>query len=47
MLPVTAVSTQHQDYFVRNLAAVLTELRFGLEVRHTGAVFQVDVSPSS
>lgn len=38
MSPTVMVSTQHKDYFTRNLLAILGELRAGLEVRDIKAV---------
>jgi len=40
------VSNSHQDYFTRNLVAILAELRAGLEVTDAGAVYSFAL-PSS
>ena len=41
--PSVMLSNSHADYFVRNLVAILGELRAGLEVRDTGAVNKVAI----
>lgn len=41
------VSNSHEDYFVRNLVAILGELRAGLEVLDEFAVFRFDLTPLS
>jgi HK97 family phage major capsid protein len=38
-----SVSNSHEDFFVRNLIAILAELRAGLEVTDQSAVFKFDV----
>lgn len=38
------LSTSHKDYMTRNLVLILGEMRGGLEVRHTGAVWSIDIS---
>lgn len=40
------VSTSHADFFTRNLVAILGELRAGLEVHDTFAVYEMDISGS-
>lgn len=37
-LPRVEVSTEHDDFFVRNLVAILAEQRIALAVRHPGAL---------
>lgn len=44
--PSVVVSTSHSNYFVRNLVAILGELRAGLEVLDTAAVYLVDLNES-
>lgn len=39
--PSVVLSNSHSDYFTRNLVAILGELRAGLEVRDTGAVYRL------
>ncbi|HRQ66881.1 MAG TPA: phage major capsid protein [Xanthomonadaceae bacterium] len=41
------LSNSHADYFIRNLVAILGELRAGLEVRDTWAVYHMDLEPTS
>ncbi len=41
------VSNSHEDYFTRNLVAILGELRAGLEVLDPSAVYICDISASS
>lgn len=42
------ISNSHADFFVRNLVAILAELRAGLEVLDPTAIYQFDLSaPSS
>lgn len=38
------LSNSHKDYFTRNLVAILGELRAGLELLDTSAVYVVDIS---
>lgn len=38
-----SVSNSHEDFFVRNLIAILAELRAGLEVTDQAAVFKFDI----
>lgn len=45
--PSVQISNSHEDFFTRNLVAILGELRAGLEVRDTAAVYQVTLEPSS
>ncbi len=40
-----AISNSHADYFIRNLVAILGELRAGLEVIDTNAMLQVTMTP--
>jgi len=40
---VVTLSNSHEDYFVRNLVAILGELRAGLEVLHVSAVYHFDL----
>lgn len=40
---VVTLSNSHEDYFVRNLVAILGELRAGLEVLHESAVYHFDL----
>ncbi len=42
-----AVSNQHSDFFIRNLVAILGELRAGLEVTDTWAVYKFDIPAAS
>lgn len=44
--PSVVVSTSHADFFVRNLVAILGELRAGLEVLDTLAVYEMDIAAS-
>ena len=41
MQPAVTISNSHSDYFVRNLVAILGELRAGLEIRDAGAIMRV------
>jgi HK97 family phage major capsid protein len=41
------VSNQHSDFFIRNLVAILGELRAGLEVRDRWAVYKFDLPAAS
>lgn len=41
------VSNQHADFFVRNLVAILAEMRLGLEVTDSSAVYKFDLTPAS
>lgn len=45
--PSVLVSNSHADFFVRNLIALLGELRAGLELLDTGAVLLVDLAMES
>lgn len=45
--PQILLSNSHADFFTRNLIAILGELRAGLEVLDTGAIYQIDLSDSS
>lgn len=45
--PSVMLSNSHADFFVRNLVAILGEMRAGLEVRDTRAVFVMDLEYSS
>jgi len=40
------LSNSHSDYFIRNLVAILGELRAGLEVLDTRAIFELDLTSS-
>jgi len=42
-----AISNSHADFFIRNLVAILGELRAGLEVIDPGAIFKFDLPPQS
>ena len=37
------LSNSHEDFFIRNLVAILGELRAGLEVTDLQAVYRVDL----
>lgn len=41
------LSNSHSDFFIRNLVAILGELRAGLEVLDTQAIYKMDISPNS
>lgn len=41
------ISNQHSDFFTRNLVAILGELRAGLEVTDTGAVYKFSIPAAS
>ncbi|WP_427183731.1 phage major capsid protein [Bordetella bronchialis] len=45
--PSVMLSNSHKDYFTRNLVAILGELRAGLEVLDTGAIYKMDLTPLS
>lgn len=45
--PQILLSNSHEDYFTRNLIAILGELRAGLEVLDVGAIYQIDLSNSA
>jgi len=45
--PTVMLSNSHADFFVRNLVAILGELRAGLEVRDTRAVYVMDLVNSA
>jgi HK97 family phage major capsid protein len=40
------LSNSHADFFIRNLIAILCELRAGLEIRDTGAVYHLEFTSS-
>ena len=45
--PTVFVSTSHNDYFTRNLALILCEMRAGLEVLDPAAIYVADISVAS
>src|SRR5690606_27816871 len=45
--PSVMLSNSHKDYFTRNLVAILGELRAGLEVLDTGAIYELDLGVTS
>lgn len=47
MQTAVMASTSHKDYFTRNLVLILAELRAGLEVTDTQAVYEVDLGTAS
>lgn len=44
--PSVLLSNSHKDYFTRNLVAILGELRAGLEVLDTAAIYLIDLQSS-
>lgn len=46
-LPSILLSNSHKDYFTRNLLLILGELRAGLEVLDTFAIYKMSLIPSS